>query len=29
MIDHVRLSYGPRMPVLVKGLDGIERAVKK
>jgi len=26
---HVRLSYGPRMDVLKKGLDGIERAVNK
>jgi len=25
----VRLSYGPRMEVLKKGLDGIERIVKK
>ena len=25
----VRLSYGPRMDVLRKGLDGIERIVKK
>ena len=25
----VRLSYGPRMDVLKKGLDGIERIVKK
>jgi hypothetical protein len=27
--DFVRLSYGPRMDVLKKGLDGIERVVKK
>jgi len=26
---YVRLSYGPRMDVLEKGLDGIERVVKK
>ena len=27
--DFVRLSYGPRMEVLKKGLDGIERVVNK
>ncbi|MBE7179822.1 MAG: hypothetical protein INR71_01220, partial [Terriglobus roseus] len=26
---YVRLSYGPRMEVLTKGLDAIERIVKK
>lgn len=25
----VRISYGPRMEVLKKGLDGIERVIKK
>jgi hypothetical protein len=25
----VRISYGPKMDVLVKGMDGIERVVKK
>ena len=25
----VRLSFGPKMDVLKKGLDGIERVVKK
>jgi hypothetical protein len=28
-LDYVRLSYGPTMKVLEKGLDGIERVVKK
>jgi hypothetical protein len=27
--DFVRLSFGPKMDILVKGLDGIERVVKK
>ena len=27
--EFVRLSYGPKMETLVKGLDGIERVVKK
>lgn len=27
--DYVRLSYGPRMEILKKGLDAIERVVKK
>lgn len=29
MIDFVRLSYGPRMEILEKGLEAIERVVKK
>ena len=28
-LDFVRLSYGPRMDILVKGMDAIERIVKK
>jgi len=29
MADFVRLSYGPKMETLVKGMDAIERIIKK
>jgi hypothetical protein len=28
-LDFVRLSYGPKMDILKKGCDAIERVVKK